>query len=109
VPFCNNGSRTAAAGGPQQFHRNRILVREWDIWYFIQNRMSVGAAFLWYDVSNIREASPGATPAATAANIQGANNVARNLGCNSSHQSTLKPFGRGCDWVDFSVTWRYSF
>jgi hypothetical protein len=105
---CNNGTNPAGFGLPtaaQQFHRNRILLREWDIWYFIQNRMSIGAAFLWYDVSNIRQASA----LTGGSGIQSANNVARNLGCNSSHQGTLQRPGKGCDWVDFSITWRYQF
>ena len=102
---CNNGSTTAVATGPQQFHRDRILLREWDIWYFLMNRMSVGAAVLWYDASNIRQAST----LAGANGIQSANNMARNLGCNSSHQTTLKRFGSGCNWTDFSFTWRYQF
>jgi hypothetical protein len=80
-------------------------LREWDIWYFIQNRMSIGAAFLWYDVSNIRQASA----LTGGSGIQSANNVARNLGCNSSDQGTLQRPGKGCDWVDFSITWRYQF
>jgi hypothetical protein len=105
---CNNGTNPAGFGLPttaQQFHRNRILLREWDIWYFLMNRMSIGAALLWYDASNIRQASA----LTGGSGIQSANNVARNLGCNSSHQDTLKRPGRGCDWVDFSVTWRYQF
>jgi hypothetical protein len=108
---CNNGTNPAGFGRPttgpasQQFHRNRIIVREADIWYFIQNRMSVGASFLWYDVSNIRQASA----LTGGSGIQSANNVARNLGCNSSHQATLKRPGKGCDWVDLAITWRYSF
>ncbi len=73
--------------------------------HFLMNRMSVGAAVLWYDASNIRQAST----LAGANGIQSANNMARNLGCNSSHQTTLKRFGSGCNWTDFSFTWRYQF
>jgi len=72
---------------------------------FLMNRMSVGAAVLWYDASNIRQASTWPEPTA----LQSANNMARNLGCNSSHQTTLKRFGSGCNWTDFSFTWRYQF
>ena len=32
----------------------RILLREWDLWYFIAPRMSVGGSVLWYDASNLR-------------------------------------------------------
>src|SRR5207248_9358950 len=51
------------------------------------------AAVAWYDASNVRQAST----LAGANGIQSANNVARNLGCNSSHQTTLKRFGKGCN------------
>jgi hypothetical protein len=86
------GTLDCVTGG--QFKRNRILLREWDIWYFLANRMSVGAAVLWYDASNVRAGANGA-----------ATNVQQNLGCRSGAGIP----GRGCDWVDVSVTWRYQF
>jgi hypothetical protein len=74
-----------------QFRRNRILLREWDIWYFIAPRMSTGLSVLWYDASNL-----GAN----------ANQAAHNLGiCKSPPCRT----GVGGDWVDVSLTWRYQF
>jgi hypothetical protein len=105
---CNNGVRALGSTVPQ-FTRNRILLREWNIWYFLANRMSVGATLAWYDAAHLRQAIAGATPAATSANIQAATNVARNLGCVSSHQHTIQSPGKGCDWLDFSITWRYQF
>ena len=56
---CNGSSgipcaATGIGGHITQFHRNRILLREWDIWYFIAPRMSVGVNTLWYDASNLR-------------------------------------------------------
>ena len=36
-----------------EFTRNRILVREWDLWYFIAPRASIGVNLLWYDASNL--------------------------------------------------------
>src|SRR5438093_13451305 len=83
-----------------QFNRDRILLREWNIWYFLMNRMSVGATVAWYDASNIRQALAGATAAATQTNIQAATNVARNLGCTSSHQKTINRPGSDCNWTD---------
>jgi hypothetical protein len=44
----------SALGHLAQFHRNRILLREWDLWYFIAPRMSVGTSVLWYDAANLR-------------------------------------------------------
>jgi hypothetical protein len=108
IAACNNGTNPAGFGLPttaQQFHRNRILLREWDIWYVIQNRMHIGLSLLWYDASNVRVASA----ATGGSGIQSANNVSRNLGCKSSHQASLERPGKGCDWVDFSITWRYQF
>ncbi|HEY0725112.1 MAG TPA: hypothetical protein VGD41_14165, partial [Pyrinomonadaceae bacterium] len=37
----------------RQFHRSRILLREWDLWYVIAPRMNVGVNWLWYDASNL--------------------------------------------------------
>jgi len=108
IASCNNGVIAPGSTVPQ-FTGNRILLREWDMWYFLAPRMSIGATVAWFDAAHLRQAIAGATPAATAANIQAATNVARNLGCVSSHQHTIQSPGKGCDWVDFSVTWRYQF
>jgi hypothetical protein len=82
------GISNCAAGG--EFSRNRILLREFDIWYVLMNRMSIGANWLWYDASNLRT---------------GLDEAQHNLGCSSGAGSR----GKGCDWVDFSITWRYQF
>ena len=102
---CNGSSgiscaAVVASGGSallNQFHRNRILLREWDLWYFIAPRMSVGTSVLWYDASNLRT---------------GNNQAAHNLGvCNTP---SVTP-GTGCrngiggDWVDVMLNWRYTF
>jgi hypothetical protein len=36
-----------------EFHRNRVILREWDLWYFIAPRMSIGGSVLWYDAANL--------------------------------------------------------
>jgi hypothetical protein len=101
---CNGASgipcaAVVASGGSSllnQFHRNRILLREWDLWYFIAPRMSVGMNVLWYDASNLRN---------------GRNQAAHNLGVCSSGEIA----GGGCrtgiggDWVDVFLNWRYTF
>ena len=101
----NTGIPCSAAAGStnsnrllNQFHRNRILLREWDLWYFIAPRMSVGMNVLWYDASNLRN---------------GPNQAAQNLGiCNHSvatiNASNCRP-GIGGDWVDVFLNWRYTF
>jgi hypothetical protein len=75
-----------------QFNRNRVLLREWDLWYVLMSRMSVGAAWMWYDSSNLRT---------------GVNQAGPNLGVFSQRCTTCA--GRGGEWLDFSVTWRYQF
>jgi hypothetical protein len=78
------------------FHRTTVLLREWDLWYFIAPRMSIGTSVLWYDASNLRNAR---------------NQEAHNIGvC-----STSKIAAGGCrngiggDWVDVFLNWRYIF
>jgi hypothetical protein len=78
------------------FHRSRVILREWDLWYFIAPRMSIGGSVLWYDASNLRNAR---------------NQEAHDLGvC-----STSKIASGGCrngtsgDWVDVFLNWRYQF
>jgi hypothetical protein len=105
---CNNGVIANGSTVPQ-FKRDAIILREWDLWYFLAPRMSVGATWWWYDVSNLRQAIAGANNAATMANIQANTNVARNLGCVSSHQRVIERPGEGCNWSDFNITWRYQF
>src|SRR5258706_3431846 len=36
------------------FRRDRILLREWDLWYVIAPRMNIGVNLLWYDASNLK-------------------------------------------------------
>jgi hypothetical protein len=69
-----------------EFHRSHVLLREWDLWYFIAPRMSIGASFLWYDASNLTT------------------EVQENLDI----RNTGVP-GRGGEWVDVFLNWRYAF
>jgi len=90
-------SATGIGGHITQFHRNRIMLREWDLWYFIAPRMSVGGSVLWYDASNLRN---------------GRNQAAHNLGiCDTPHtgNTTGCRNGIGGDWVDVMLNWRYTF
>jgi hypothetical protein len=95
---CNGttGIPCAPLGGHLgQFHRNRIILNEWDLWYFIRPRMSVGVNVLWYDASNLRN---------------GANQAAHNLGiCDSPVTAANCRAGKGGDWVDVFFNWRYTF
>jgi hypothetical protein len=94
---CNGSTGITCAGGHLgQFHRSRILLREWDLWYFIRPRMSVGMSVLWYDASNLNNAR---------------NASGHNLGiCKSNEIGTAScRSGIGGDWVDVFLNWRYTF
>ena len=80
IPRCN----PSINGG--QFHRGTYLVREWDLWYFLAPRMSIGGALLWYDASNLTTT------------------VQKNLGINKNGSP-----GAGGDWLDGMLMFRYSF
>jgi hypothetical protein len=69
-----------------QFHRNHVILREWDLWYFIAPRMSIGASWLWYDAKNLTTA------------------VQENLDIRSNPVA-----GRGGEWWDLFLNWRYVF
>jgi hypothetical protein len=88
--------RNCSGGHMAQFHRTRILLREWDLWYVLAPRMNVGINVLWYDASNLRNTR---------------NQSAHNLGiCDSNEIGTARcRNGIGGDWVDVFLNWRYSF
>jgi hypothetical protein len=93
---CNGSSGFVCSGGHlAQFHRTRVLLREWDLFYFIAPRMSVGVNVLWYDASNLNNAVNGA---------------AHNLNvCSSPVNAGTCRSGIGGDWVDVLLNWRYTF
>ena len=92
VPSC------ASLGGHMgQFHRNAVRLNEWDLWYYIAPRMSMGVNLLWYNAANLRN---------------GANQAAHNLGiCDTPRvtPATGCRNGIGGDWVDVYLNWRYQF
>jgi hypothetical protein len=59
--------------------------------------MSVGMSVLWYDASNLRN---GANQAAHNLGICDTPNVTNATGCRN---------GKGGDWVDVFLNWRYTF
>jgi hypothetical protein len=92
---CLTAARCAGINGGQ-FHRDRILLREWDIYYFLAPRMSIGASLLWYDASNLNNAVNG-----TAHNLNICHRVTpATTNCRS---------GVGGDWVDGMLNFRYTF
>jgi hypothetical protein len=97
---CNGSTGISCAtfgGHIPQFHRNRIILNEWDLWYFVTPRMSIGTSVLWYDASNLRN---GANQAAHNLGICDTPNVTNATGCRN---------GKGGDWVDVFFNWRYTF
>ncbi len=89
---CTTAALCSAINGGQ-FHRNRILLREWDLYYFVAPRMSIGGTLLWYDAANLQT---------------GNNNAARNLGVCKAPAGACRP-GSGGDWVDGMLNFRYQF
>ena len=92
---CETADRCAAINSGD-FHRIRVLLREWDLWYVIAPRMNVGLNVLWYDSSNLRNAR---------------NQEAHDLGVCSSNKIASGGCrnGIGGDWVDVMLNWRYTF
>src|SRR6266481_1302916 len=89
---CETAARCATINGGE-FHRDRIMLREWDLWYFTAPRMSVGIGVLWYDASNLRT---------------GNGNAGNNLGVFPTNCG-LACRGRGGNWTDWMLNWRYTF
>ncbi|MBM4262683.1 MAG: hypothetical protein FJ145_14785 [Deltaproteobacteria bacterium] len=83
------GRSNCATGS--EFSRNRVLIREWDLFYFLPNRISVGGTVQWYDASNLRS---------------GRTEAQENLGCSSAGRSTR---GKSCDWTNVQLNFRASF
>ncbi len=89
---CNTppaGRCNAATVNGGQFHRGVYVIREWDLWYFIAPRMSIGGHLLWYNASNLTT------------------QVQQNLGCTS--RGSTGRIGGGCQWLDGNLNWRYQF
>jgi hypothetical protein len=83
----NNSAKGCGGNGFGGFNRNVVLLREWDVWYFLMNQVSVGISWIWYDAKNM--------PAAARHNI---------LGKDAADEST-----KGGDWLDVNLNFRYRF
>jgi len=89
---------TGIGGTINQFHRNTILLREWDLWYFLAPRMSFGVNILWYNADNLGNQVG-----------QAGYNLGLCAKTNVTATSTNCRNGVGGDWVDVFVNWRYTF
>jgi hypothetical protein len=91
------GIPCGTGGHLPQFHRNRILLREADLWYFVAPRMSIGVNWLWYDASNLDNR----------ANQAGHNlNQCERIGATAATNCRV---GKGGDWHTLFLNWRYTF
>jgi hypothetical protein len=112
---CNRITLSASTSR-SEFKRNRILVREWDLWYFVAPRASVGLNFLWYDASNL--------PTGFSSGSGFSNDVQKNLGAKGSCRNratnnggstpgaasfSIDRIGCGGEWVDVWLRLRWSF
>jgi hypothetical protein len=99
---CGDRTRSGCAnnvgtGSTSNFHRDRILLREWDLYYFVAPRISIGADILWSDASNLNN---------------GVNQAAQNLNIckrNASGTGTTCRGGIGGDWTDAMLNFRWTF
>jgi hypothetical protein len=92
---CGTVGCDQSAGSAGEYSRNRILVREWDIFYFIYPRASIGLNFLWYDAANVES-----------------NTTAKNLSCRGLTRvsgALVGKVGASCDWLDIMLNLRWSF
>lgn len=82
-----NCDESVTAGGAQ-FRRNRVLVRELDFVYHFRPALNLLLGWRWYDASNVpTTAQP-------------------TLGCSNN---LLTRAGKGCDWHDVALRFRFFF
>ena len=92
---CNGGTGIPcpATLNSGDFHRTAIRLNEWDLWYFIAPRMSVGVNILWTEASNLQNAR---------------NQSAHNLDVCPNAPANCRN-GKGGDWMEWFLNWRYQF
>ena len=84
---CDTPRCPAINGG--QFHRGFYVIREWDLWYFVAPRMSIGGGLTWYNASNLTTT------------------VQQNLGCSPRGSAGVR--GASCEWLSGNLNYRYQF
>jgi len=89
----NTGIPCPATLNSGDFHRTAVRLNEWDLFYFIAPRMSVGVNILWTYASNLQNARN-----QTAHNLDVCTNAP--AGCRN---------GKGGDWTEWFLNWRYQF
>lgn len=84
-------------GNSSTANRSSTLLREWDLWYFIAPRMSMGVNLLWYQSSNLANTRTGTGYAL---------GICKRISSSSTDCSRNNFTG---DWVDMMLNWRYAF
>ena len=112
---CNRITLSATTSRSEFLH-SRILLREWDLWYFIAPRASVGLNFLWYGANHL---PTGFTSGGGITNdVQkalgatgGCRNSAHNNGLDTPGAGSWVPDQLGCggNWLDVWLRLRWSF
>ena len=96
-PGSINCADTNIGGTITQYHRNTVLLREWDLWYVLAPRMNIGVNILWYNADNIgNQVNQAGYNLGLCSKIGGTNNT----NCRN---------GASGDWVDVFFNWRYTF
>ncbi len=52
--WCNRAPGATPCANGSQYSRERVLVREWDLWYFLAPQASIGVNWEWWNASNLR-------------------------------------------------------
>ncbi|HEX9147169.1 MAG TPA: hypothetical protein VGA09_23075, partial [Candidatus Binatia bacterium] len=92
VRGCGDPTTTASL---KSFNRNAIILREWDLWYFLAPRMSIGINWEWWNASNVP----------TGSSSSQSSQAQTNLGCVSKFSRSVP--GKGCSWNDVILNYRY--
>jgi hypothetical protein len=112
---CNRVTLSGTTSASEFLH-SRILLREWDLWYFIAPRASVGLNFMWYDANHLptgfSSGSGFTNDVQKNLNVSGdCRNRAVNNGGSTPGAGSFVPLRLGCggNWVDVWLRLRWSF
>jgi hypothetical protein len=116
---CNRVTLSATTAKSEFLH-SRILLREWDLWYFIAPRASIGLNWMWYDANHLAtgfSSSGGFTNDVQKAlgasgdcrNKLGPNNGSSTAPGGASFNINQARVGCGGNWTDVWLRLRWSF
>jgi hypothetical protein len=79
------GSDAGACGNSGEFESNHVLLRQLGLFYVLQPGLNVGLSWLWYDAKKLRQVEQ------------------RKLECGTA------AIGKGCDWHNITLAFRWQF